>query len=92
MEAVGSTAEQLRSLALNMLRTVAPGAELDHLDPDISYRDQFDFDSVDCLNFVLALEKALHVTIPEADYPALGTLHGCVTYLMAKLGYCASPS
>jgi acyl carrier protein len=78
--------EQMVALTLSILGTIAPEADLTHLDPDVSYRDQFDFDSLDCLNFVLALEKALHMTIPEADYPALGTLHGCLAYLTAHRG------
>jgi acyl carrier protein len=79
--------EQIIALTLSLLGTIAPEADLTHLDPDVSYHDQFDFDSIDYLNFVLALEKALHITISEADYPELGTLHGCLTYLTAQLGH-----
>lgn len=77
--------EQLTSLILTILHTIAPEADLDHLDPHVSYRDQFAFDSVDYLQFVLTLEQALHLTIAEADYPQLSTLHGCVTYLTTRL-------
>jgi len=77
--------EQLTSLVRTILHTVAPEADLDHLDPHVSYRDQFAFDSVDYLQFVLALEQALHLTIAEADYPQLSTLHGCVAYLTTRL-------
>lgn len=77
--------EQLTSLVLTILHTIAPEADLDHLNPDISYRDQFAFDSVDYLQFVMALEEALHLTIVESDYPQLSTLHGCVAYLTLKL-------
>jgi hypothetical protein len=38
---------------------------------------------MDLLNFVIALHVALHVDIPEADYPKLGTLEACVDYLAA---------
>jgi acyl carrier protein len=77
--------EQLTSLVRTILHTIAPEADLDYLDPHVSYRDQFAFDSVDYLQFVLALEEALHLTIPEADYPQLSTLHSCVVYLMTRL-------
>jgi acyl carrier protein len=40
-------------------------------------------DSMDLLNFVIALHAALHVDIPEADYASLATLDGCVNYLAA---------
>ena len=36
---------------------------------------------MDLLNFVIAVHAALHVEIPEADYPRLATLDGCVDYL-----------
>jgi acyl carrier protein len=77
--------EQLTSLVRAILHTIVPEADLDHLDPHVSYRDQFAFDSVDYVQFVLALEQALHLTITEADYPQLSTLHGCVTYLTTRL-------
>ncbi|MBZ5703592.1 MAG: hypothetical protein LAN84_17305, partial [Acidobacteriia bacterium] len=47
-------------------------------------RDQLDIDSMDLLNFVIALHQELHVEIPEADYPKLATLQGCVDYLFAN--------
>ena len=41
---------------------------------------------MDFLNFVIGVHKELHVEIPEADYPRLGTLDGCVAYLGERLG------
>ena len=38
---------------------------------------------MDLLNFVIALHDTLRVEIPEADYPKLSTLDGCVDYLAA---------
>jgi acyl carrier protein len=51
--------------------------------PDVPFRDQLDLDSMDYLNFVIALHAALGVEIPEADYPKLATLEACVDYLAA---------
>ena len=51
-----------------------------------SFREQFEFDSVDYLNFVLALEKRLEIRIPKIEYPRLASLDGCIGYLAAKLG------
>ena len=58
-------------------------ADLATLAPDVSFRDQLDLDSMDHLNFVIALHAALQVEIPEADYPKLATLDACVNYLVA---------
>ncbi|MGZ9092933.1 MAG: acyl carrier protein [Rhodoplanes sp.] len=66
---------------LAVLKDIAPDADVDRLDPRHSFRDQFDLDSVDYLNFVMALEVAFAIRIPDADYPRLSTLAGCVAYL-----------
>ena len=47
-------------------------------------RNQFDFDSVDFMNFAVALQTHLKVEIPEEDYPQLATLNGCIAYLKLK--------
>jgi acyl carrier protein len=75
------TREELHSTVLRILATIAPEADLDHLKSELALRDQLDLDSVDFLNFIVALHKELHVEMPERDYPKLATLAGCVGYL-----------
>lgn len=75
------TAEDLRAVALDALRQVAPEADLSALDPARNFRDQVEIDSVDYLNFVLALEQRLGIRIPDLHYPRLSSLDGCVAYL-----------
>lgn len=77
----GRPAEDLRATILRTLGEIAPEADLGSLKPDVDLRDQLDIDSMDFLNFVIALHEQLHVDIPEADYPKLSTLNGCVEYL-----------
>jgi acyl carrier protein len=77
------TRDEIRAVVLRTLGEVAPEADLSTLEPHVSFRDQLDVDSMDLLNFVIALHVALHVEIPEADYPKLGTLEACVDYLAA---------
>ena len=67
-----------------VLRGIAPEAAVDTLDPARPIRDQIDFDSVDFLNFVLALAQATGVEVPEADCPRLASIDGCVRYLAAR--------
>ena len=45
-----------------------------------------DIDSMDFLNFVIAVHRRLAVDIPELDYPKLITFDGAMAYLKAKLG------
>jgi acyl carrier protein len=77
---------EVRAAALQALLDVAPDVSAETLDPSVPFRDQFDFDSMDYLNFVTALHKSLGVDIPETDYPRLSTLDGSVEYLLGKLG------
>ena len=75
------TREEIRATVLRVLGEIAPEADLGSLAPDVGLRDQLDLDSMDILNFVVGLHAALGVEIPEADYPKLATLDGCVEYL-----------
>ncbi len=75
--------DDLRNTVLRLLGTIAPEADLARLKPNVSFRDQLDIDSMDFLNFVIALHKELWVEIPEKDYPKLSTLDGCIGYLLS---------
>jgi acyl carrier protein len=75
------TVEEIRSTVLRVLGEIAPEADLASLKPDVSFRDQLDIDSMDFLNFVIALHETLRIEIPEAEYPRLATLNGCVDYV-----------
>jgi acyl carrier protein len=77
--------EQLRNIVLQALSDVAPELEPENLDPQVELRNQLDLDSMDFLNFVVGLHKALNVDIPEADYRKLATLDACVAYLAARI-------
>jgi len=74
---------KLEEQVLEVLREIAPEAAEIKLKRDVSFRDQFDFDSVDFLSFVLALQKKLGVEISELDFPEFSSLEGCVSYLSA---------
>ncbi|MBM4123631.1 MAG: acyl carrier protein [Nitrospira sp.] len=80
------TAEEVARAALRILGEIAPEADVASLKPDVSFRDQMDIDSMDFLNFVIALHEALRIDIPEADYSKLSSLTGCVNYVLAMSG------
>ena len=75
------TKEEIRSTVLRILGEIAPEADLNQLRPDVSFRDQLDIDSMDFLNFVIALDEELHVSIPESDYAKLSSLDSSVELL-----------
>jgi acyl carrier protein len=82
------TADDLERVIRESLASVAPDLEIDELDPEVLIRDQADFDSMDTLNFAIALSKALGIEIPESDLGRLASLGECRRYLEE---HCAAP-
>ena len=78
------TAKEIEATVLDVLSQIAPEADLTQVRPDVAFRDQLDIDSMDFLNFVIALHERLHLDIPETDYPQVVTLSGCIAYLAAR--------
>ena len=66
-----------------LLGQIVSEADLTSIKPDVSFCDQLDLDSMDSLNFVVALHKAFQIEIPESDYPKYATLNGCLAQLAA---------
>lgn len=79
------TEDEIEAVVLAALTGVAPDLEGEPVDPEVPFRDQFDFDSMDLLNFAIALHERLGVDIPEIDYPKVASLDGSIAYLAAKL-------
>ena len=75
------TQEEIKAAVLRILGEIAPEADLTRLKRDVSFRDQLDIDSMDFLNFVIALDEELDLGIPESEYPKLSTLEGCIELL-----------
>ena len=77
---------EVRAAVLAELVRIAPEIEDDGLAAERPLRDQVDLDSMDWLNFLVALHEHFKVEIPEADYAHLVTLDDVVGYISAKLG------
>ena len=80
------TETEIRQAVREQLGNVAPEADFESLDPGKDLREQIDLDSVDFLNFVVGLHKALDIEIPDTDVAKLATLEGCVAYLKSRGG------
>lgn len=76
--------KQLISTILESLVEVAPEISPNEINPSINFRDQFEIDSIDYLNFILKLEKKLNIKIPDLDYPKLSSQAGCISYLSSN--------
>jgi len=77
--------EELSKRVLELLTEIAPDVDPACVIPGIAFREQFDFDSMDTLNFAIALHREFGVEVPEADYAQLASLEKCVTYLGERI-------
>lgn len=75
--------EEIRAIVLRLLGEIAPEADMAAIRPAKRLRDQLDIDSMDALNFLIAVDAELGIDIPESDYPKLTTLDNIVAYLAA---------
>lgn len=79
------TREQLLEAIEQTLARIAPEVDAHALDAARPLRDQVDLDSVDWMNFLVALGRRLGVSIGAADATQLTTLDKLVDYLAARL-------
>ncbi|MCW5827837.1 MAG: acyl carrier protein [Deltaproteobacteria bacterium] len=78
--------EDIQKAIMKALGDIAPDADLGSLRPDRDMREELDIDSMDFLNFVVALKEALGVEVPEADYEKILTVNNCIVYLAKRAG------
>jgi acyl carrier protein len=78
------TRDEIRDIVVEELCEIAPEADPATLRLDIGLRDQLDIDSMDFLNFIIAIDERLGVSVPEADYSRLPTLDALVDYLAER--------
>jgi acyl carrier protein len=78
------TESELRDAVLTSLGEIAPEADPATLNPAMPIADQLEIDSMDFLDFMVALSERTGVEVPERDYPDLASVEGCVAYLAAR--------
>ncbi len=79
------TRDELRAALLDCLSRIAPEVDLAGLRPAQRLRDQVDLDSVDWMNFLVAVHAALGIDIPDVDAARLTTLDQLIDYCTARL-------
>ena len=70
-----------RSMIVDILGGIAPEGDFAALSGDEDLREALDLDSMDFLNFIVALHERTGIDVPEADYSKLRTLDGIIAYL-----------
>lgn len=85
------TTHDVEQRVLQLFLDIAPDVDPAVLDRAVAFRDQFDFDSMDTLNFAIALHQAFAIDVPETDYRELASLNKAVAYVARQLAAQKSP-
>ena len=70
---------------LTVFLQVAPDVDSARLKRDVPFRDQYDFDSMDTLNFAIGLHERFDIDVPETQYRELASLAKATTFVGAAL-------
>ena len=79
------TRDEIRHAVIEALTSIAPEIDPNTLQGNTALRQELDLDSMDFLNFIIALHGSIGVDIPETDYMKLGTIEDAVQYIERKL-------
>jgi acyl carrier protein len=75
------TESEIRKAVIDILSEISPDEDFTSLNDEVSFREQFEMDSMDLLDIVLELRKRFKVQIPEEDYPKLDNMNSTIQYL-----------
>ena len=75
------TEAEAKTLIRDVLGDIAPEIDSAGVSGNEDLREALDLDSMDFMNFVVALHERTGIDIPETDYPRLQTLDGAAAYL-----------
>jgi acyl carrier protein len=77
---------QIEERVLQIFLSIAADVDPSQLRRDVAFRDQFDFDSMDTLNFAIGLHDAFGIDVPQTEYRELASLGSTVAYVNGHLG------
>jgi acyl carrier protein len=78
------TIDEAKNVILEVLGDIAPEVDPSAVDHTIDLTDQLDLDSMDYLNWMLAINKATGIEIPQRDVTRFLTIQGAAEYLVAN--------
>ena len=76
--------EHLCQLIFDALQAVAPEVQRGAIEVDQPLREQVDLDSMDWLNFLIALRDKTGVAVAESDYALLRSVDDLLDYVAAQ--------
>ena len=77
------TIDQAQDVVMHLVTSVAPEIDPDTVGPSTRLREDLDLDSLDFLNLVEAIQQETGISVPESDYPLIGSIGGLASYLAA---------
>jgi acyl carrier protein len=80
-----NTQKSIKKFIFEAIQEVAPEIEQDDIDMDEDIREECDLDSMDFINYLIALKKSTGVSIAEGDYTQVNTFNKMLGYLTEKL-------
>jgi acyl carrier protein len=81
------SASAIEQQILAVFLKVAPDVDPAHLKRDVPFRDQFDFDSMDTLNFAIGLHEQFGIDVPETQYRELASLAKATAFVTAAVSH-----
>lgn len=75
------TETEIRSGLAQVLRKIAPEADLNAVSNDADMRETLDIDSFDYLRFLSGVHERFGIDIPESDYGKVRSLGALLSYL-----------
>lgn len=77
--------DDIEQLVLSAIQQVAPEIEMDDIEVNKDIRETCDLDSMDFINYLIAIKNATGVVIAEKDYSNANTFKKMVEFLSLKL-------
>ena len=77
------TIDEAKRLIFDVLTDIAPEVDPTSVDHGVDLTEQLDLDSMDYLNWMLGVNAATGVDIPQRDVSLFLTIDGAADYLVA---------
>jgi len=76
------TTDEARTVIFRALGDIAPEVDPAEVVLDVDLTEQLDLDSMDYLNWMLAINETTGIEIPERDYSKFMTIDAAASYLV----------
>ncbi len=77
------TTDEAKTIIFEVLGDIAPEVSPSEVDHALDLTEQLDLDSMDYLSWMLAINKATGIEIPQRDVSRFLTIDGAANYLVA---------